>query len=404
MGSLRASVTAFAALTFLVWGLLVPPVPGRAEGPSVAAPPYTPRQRLGVGLVTAAEGLDGFPGRLSDYGGLDALGLGWYADWGVRLDPERPHGIEYAQVLSVGPWRSDPVPADYLERIAAVARANPGALWIVGNEPEHPGQGNCRPEEYARIYHRAHTHLKSVDPTAQVAIGGIVFPSPLRLWWLERVLEAYRSEYGVEIPVDVWNTHMQILRENWWEQDYRYDGNCCVGGSWGAGYPVGMNPYDPVVREAALSDLSSCDSADAGLLREFVWEMRRWLVDHGQADKPLIITEYGVLMPNDRLRNGAADVIAFMESTFAFLFTATDPELGYSADGGRLVQRWLWYSLNAPLPECHPDYGCTSEYNGALYDWRAPDTLTPYGEAFARQAALWSIERTRRAWLPIVLR
>jgi hypothetical protein len=35
-----------------------------------------------------------------------------------------------------------------------------------------------------------------------------------------------------------------------------------------------------------------------------------------------------------------------MRGTFDYLSTATDGEIGYPADGNRLVQRWAWYSLN----------------------------------------------------------
>jgi len=367
------------------------------------APQYTPRERLGVGVVTHVEGELSFPSHLSDYAGVKEIGFGWYADWTMRPEPELPDSFEFVQTLSLAPWRYGMPTGRYLEQIRRVTEANPGALWLVGNEPEHPGQGNCTPEEYAHIYHRAYTFLKDADATAQVAIGGIVFPSPLRLLWLERALDAYRINYGAEMPVDVWNTHMQILRENWWDDSpIRYEDGCCVSGAWGAGVPVGFDPYDPEVQVAALGDLTSCDNANVALFAQFVWTFRQWLVDQGQGGKPLIISEYGVLMPNDRLRHGADDVLAFMEGTFAFLYSAAHPELGYPADGGRLVQRWLWFSLNAPLPECAPGGSCTAEYNGALYDWRTPDHLTVFGETFRRLAALYAIDRPHHASVPLV--
>ena len=45
-----------------------------------------------------------------------------------------------------------------------------------------------------------------------------------------------------------------------------------------------------------------------------------------------------------------------MYGTFDFLYTAADPNLGYPADEDRLVQRWLWYSLD------------DTSYGGALFD------------------------------------
>ena len=46
------------------------------------------------------------------------------------------------------------------------------------------------------------------------------------------------------------------------------------------------------------------------------------------------------------LFRGAAT--AFLTGTFDFFLTAADPATGYPADGYRLVQRWCWYSLDAP--------------------------------------------------------
>lgn len=378
-------------LALLSLGLLLaarPPHPAAADNPDGL---YTVRERFGVGLVTAHPADPGFPGRLADYAGAETLGFGWYADWSMRANPERPAGIEYAQMLSLEPWREGQPTAAHLATLREVADANPGALWIVGNEPDHLGQGNCTPGEYAGIYHRAYTFLKSADPTAQVAIGGIVMPSPIRLMWLERTLDAYRAAYGHlpghdPMPVDVWNTHVQLLRENWWDGEVTYTGRCCDGGAWGALAPVGLDPADPDVRAAALQ-LTSCDNTNGTLFAQQIRDLRQFLVDHGQGDKPLIISEYGVLMPDVLLSGGERDVLRLMHDTFTFLLTATDPVLGYSEDGGRLVQRWLWFSLNTPLPTWVPDpvdprKGSWEGFNGSLYDYAEPTALTPFGELF----------------------
>jgi hypothetical protein len=64
-----------------------------------------------------------------------------------------------------------------------------------------------------------------------------------------------------------------------------------------------------------------------------------------------------------------------MTGTFDFLATAADPLLGDPLDGGRLVQRWAWFSLDVPPydPETAP-----TGFNGNLFD---PDTadITVYG-------------------------
>jgi len=42
---------------------------------------------------------------------------------------------------------------------------------------------------------------------------------------------------------------------------------------------------------------------------------------------------------------GPERVSRFLYGTFDFFFAASDPSLGYSPDGNRLVQRWCWFSL-----------------------------------------------------------
>jgi hypothetical protein len=106
--------------------------------------------------------------------------------------------------------------------------------------------------------------------------------------------------------------------------------------------------------------------------------MREWMRDRGYQDRPLIITEYGILMPEiygyDYQR-----VQDFMLGTFDWLTTATDPDIGYPADGNRLVQAWAWYSLNEPAFE-----GFAS-WNHLFYpDTRSP---TPLGMDFSAYTA-----------------
>ena len=104
--------------------------------------------------------------------------------------------------------------------------------------------------------------------------------------------------------------------------------------------------------------------------------------DHGQRDKWLIISEFGVLYPSDWFDDlgdpgGDARVMTYMEATLDFLFTATDDALGCPSDGNRLVQRWAWFSLNNPSWTQRPAYG----FNGNLCDPFARE-LTPFGEHY----------------------
>jgi hypothetical protein len=238
------------------------------------------------------------------------------------------------------------------DALLAVVDALPGALWLVGNEMDVKWQDNVLPDLYARQYHDLYTLLKERDPTARVAIGGVSQPTPLRLRYLDRILQAYQARFGEPMPVDVWNVHNFILRE---ERD-----------SWGVDIPPGMPEESGRLREIA-------DHDDLAIFRQQIVDFRRWMAGHGQQGKPLIVTEYGILMPSD-YGFPLQDVKHFMLQTFDFFRTASDPALGYPADGYRLVQRWCWYSLS---DERYP--------TGNLLQ---PDTgqLTPLGEAFSRYA------------------
>ena len=345
---IRASAkTLILALAIFAWVWITPTI--RADDPKGL---YGATQRFGVCVASAFAGYPDFPGQVSDYARAGELGFGWYSDWTIRQNPQQPEGIEYAQLLPTRSW-----PPTW-SRVDQVLDANPGALWIIGNEPETRGQGQHTPEEYARIYHEAYTYLKARDPSCRVAIGGIVMPTPLRLEWLDRCLEAYRAEYGQALPVDIWNIHVQILQEE------RY--------GWGCGIPHGLD--DDTGRRYEIID--NCDPV---IFRELVVSFCQWLVDHDERDKPLIISEYGVLMPSSYLPAGDESVLRFMEGTFDFMLSARDPLLGYSADGYRLVQRWMWFSLNGAFFERTP-----GGYNGALCDWENPATLTIFGERHAR--------------------
>lgn len=319
-----------------------------------APPPYRLLDRFGVAFNPNYGPLEAYP--------LSQLPFGWYADWGYRERPQLAQRYTFAQTIRVGP---EYYPPDW-EGLRRALKANPGALWIIGNEPECIYQDRRTPEEYAEIYHTLYTFIKQEDPTAQVAIGGVVEPTPLRLMWLDRVLAHYQQAFGHPMPVDVWNIHVQILREK--------------RGDYGADIPVGIE-----ADEGRLYPWWENDSVEH--FRTLVWEFRQWMAERGQRDKPLIITEFGVLMPNTHFDalgeagSGERRVRAFMTAAFDFLLTARDPQIGYPDDGNRLVQRWLWFSLNHPSWEQLP--GGVAGFNGGLCD---PFThaLTPYGQHYAR--------------------
>lgn len=296
------------------------------------------RQRVGV--VVPQQDIARYP--------VEQLGAGWYLTGVAELEPERPGRMEFAQLVQVEGgeyWPSS-------ERLQEIARENPGALWLVGNEPDVIWQDNSSPREYARVYRNVYSVLKSVDPQAQIAIGGISQVTPLRLRYLETVLAVYQEMYGQQMPVDVWNVHLAILREE--------------RGSWGVDIPPGLPDEAGMLYEID-------DNANVEILKGQVLTFRRWMAEHGLRDKPLIVTEFGVLMPPDygfpleRVRD-------FMFAAFDFFLSATDSQFGHPADGNRLVQRWAWYSVADRVYS-----------TGNLFD---PESgkITPLGRVFVQYA------------------
>jgi len=355
--------------------LLLLPSAARTE-----APLYTDlTDRFGVGLQPKF-------GLITDFD-IASLHIGWYSDWRTQLHPLRPAGIEYAQLIWVD--RASFFPP--LGQLGPTVDANPGCLWIIGNEPECVYQGKATPEEYATVYHDLYTFIKARDPSAQVAIGGVVQPTPLRLEWLDRALNHYQTTHGRPMPVDVWNIHIQILQEK--------------RNSWGSEIPVGLTET-----QGRLYGLNDNDNID--IFRELVVEFRTWMRDRGLQNKPLIISEYGVLFPPE-YGYTPERVSAYMSASFDYLLSARDPNLGYPADENRLVQRWLWYSLNEQPYNLSTGQG----FNGALYDYRYPTypgVLTSVGINFrSYMAALLTVTPTQTAtpppaaqqfYLPVVTR
>lgn len=308
-----------------------------------ALEPGQARSRLGVGVPLNVTDFQ-FDAALAE-----RLGMGWYLDWHIDATPVITGGLEYAQLYAM---RDNNIPLRR-DRIAEVLAANPGALWLAGNEPDVIWQDNQTPEQYAQLYHQFYTFVKTLDPSAQVAIAGVSQVTPLRLQYLEAVLAAYQRLYGQKMPVDAWNVHAFILRE---ERD-----------SWGVSIPPGMD-----VDQGTLWEIADHDNLD--IFRQQIVDFRRWMAEHGERDKPLIVSEYGILMPNE-YGFPPERVASFMTETFDYLLNAVDPGIGYPADGNRLVQRLTWYSLSDTV---YPTSNLVDPKTGEL---------TLLGQTFADYAA-----------------
>ncbi len=275
---------------------------------------------------------------------LAALEVGWVMDWAARSSPVIPPGVEYAQTVRFRGGKLSPE----APTLTAVAAARPGSLWLISNEPDVRWQDNVTPEVYAQLYHEAYTAIKAGDPGAVVAAGGIAQPSALRHRYLERALAAYHASYGASLPAQAWHIHNYMLRE---ERD-----------AWGVDIPPGLPDNTGVLYGVD-------DSGNLAAFRAQIYEFRRWMAAHGYRGQPLIISEFGVPMPPD-YGFPEARMAEFLRETWQFFLTASDPALGDPTDGGRLVQRWCWFSLG------YPDYPTGNIINLETGTW------TPFGETW----------------------
>jgi hypothetical protein len=365
-----AILSTLAALGVAIALLSTPSTAGaRPAAPSVAlplvayeyVPPGSTLSRFGVGSSRTYD--------VRDYP-IVGLGAGWYWDWEARPEAARPGDVEYYPTIRLkqtGPAEFSYVPND--ATIAATARANPGTVWFIGNEPDCIHQDDLVPEVYAAAYHHLYTLIKGLDPTALIAAGQIVQPTALRLQYLDRVLAAYQAAHGVPLPADVWAIHAYPLNEQL--------------GIWGAGIPAGIDATEGLVLEWG----DGTTILDTELFRSFLHSFRGWMAERGYRNCPLLVTEFGVLAG---VEWGAsfepASVNAYMDATHNILMAETSSDFGNPNDGFRLVQRWAWYRLSGR--EGENDAGTLA---GWLYD--ADSRLrNPSGDNYARYTR--PLERT----------
>lgn len=322
------------------------PVPVVAAESTVAAPQFP--QVWAVDRIGVAGGLEDVTPGLE-------LGLrfGNFTFWRTWADVPQSTELAVWQTVrlgQIGDWGEWPTIKPVIEE---TIRRHPGSFWLVGNEPDVAWQDDVTAEVYAEAYHDIYKFIRERDPAARIGAGGIALPTPMRLVWLDRVLQHYHELYGEPLPADLWSIHLFVLRE---EAD-----------SWGIGIPPGMTEVSGRLHEIE-------DHGDIGLMKGYVTDFRSWMADNGYDDVPLAVTEFGILLPED-YGFPPEFVQSYMIEAFEFFRTATAGN-GLKSDGDRLVQYAFWYSL----------YDAGEYKTGDLYD-REMIELTPLGKAFIRYVA-----------------
>jgi len=289
---------------------------------------------------------------------MSPLRIGWYLNYQASPNPSEPNGADYAPLISISQVGQNGFAyAPSGSELQAAIAGNPGATWLIGNEPDAILQNNLEPHVYASAYHELYYLIKGVDPTAKIFAGSIVQATEVRLMYLDMVLDSYEAAEGSQMPVDGWSIHGFILNEV----------SCDLPDCWGAQIPPGV---DVLTGEILTVD----DNDNLVLFAERIERFRQWMADRGYLGFPLYLTEYGILMP-PFLGFPPSRVNDFMNNTFNYLLNTTDVRLGNPNDEYRLVQKLSWYSTT------------DTYFNGWLFD---PDNLyqlSPMGLNYAAYVA-----------------
>ena len=344
-----------------------------AEDSPISAEATTASCRYGVGATNKPSDPTG---HTVPY--VESVNAGWFLDF--TTGPQTGYPTMNADFIRVVRIQQDKDPNDaskYLNTyrykwgttaasITAAAKATPGQLWFVGNEPDRiQVQDDIMPKMYAKIYHDTYALIKAADPTAQVGIAGLVQVTPARLQYLDIVWNEYKTLYGTEIPVDVWNIHTYPLAE-WTPSDPDDPYNPTKGTYGPAAVALGTDlslallSTDDPAKCGIMTDKYMCDKdhADPNTIKHQVESMRQWMANKNLQSKPLVISELGILWYYQQQADGSctqkdedgkcydrARTLAFMKEMNTYLETKTDAAIGNPNDNNKLVQQWLWFSM-----------------------------------------------------------
>lgn len=234
--------------------------------------------------------------------------------WGYYLDRTggNPIGEIGLPADMLPQWYRDQG-GNHQTRFDSWVTANPGRIWLMGNEPEGfedvadlGGQDALTDVEYAVFYRTYTSYIATRDADALFANAAMPMTtsptwaphlpveSVIATW--ERILGIYENLYGEEMPVDVWNMHL-------------YAGHGCT---------------DPATHRAEF--VSVIES-----FRSFV-DSTRGRIYRGL---PLILTEF----------NGTYDSSGFTrENVVAFLHDFRE-ELNRLWIHG-VLSKWFWFVSN----------------------------------------------------------
>lgn len=346
---------------------------------------------------------------------VPTTGAGWYLNFGAN--PQNVPDVEFVPIVRVKQdyvngtylpgYTTTPALSDTSGGLGVKIADNPGSLWLIGNEPDVANfvQDNTMPEKYAEIYHDVYHFIKERDPSAQVGIAGLSMATPGRLQYLDIVWNKYIELYGTTMDVDVWNVHIYILSEKRQSDGGNSDGKIALG-------------TDPALAKLDALNATECplpnvycraEHDDLSIFANQLIAFRTWMKEHGQQNKPLVLSEFSILYPfvdYDDEENPTqcflmdeegncftqSRISNYMNATTNWLDTAVDMNIGYPIDNYRLVQQWMWFSLYLAEPT---DSGASSNLLRSNYgDYGSGDSnaYTQVGDAYVEKISSLPID------------
>ncbi len=269
---------------------------------------------LGYGLAAGFDAAGAVPAD------LDRFGPVWYYDYRFRSTDDQPGHQRLLLIAARSEARAG--------EIAALARTRPGHWWILGNEPNDPNQDNLAAVEYAHWFVRTAAVIRAADPSAGILSAGIANADPT---WAQAFVNATIAWSGAPPDLDGWDIHNYLLD--------------------------GPDPYDSARFQARI--LAFHD----------------WMVGAGQAGKPLLLGEWGVLYGGGccgRPLDPASRGLAYMDTTADWL------------ESSGLVTAWAWFTLRSG----------DRQFNGDLLQPTSA-TLSAFGDRYRARIAAYAA-RARR--------
>jgi hypothetical protein len=233
------------------------------------------------------------------------------------------------------------------------ARAAPGGVWMIGNEPNTGGQDDISPAAFADFVVWAVGYIRGADPTAiiigpnvlnwdKTCVGCVGFTSGHT--WSDQFVTSYQTRYG-SLPFNAWGMH------------------------------------------AYLIDWTRLPMVDVAQDQAEITAARAWLDSKGLT-LPLWITEFGVIYGWDGIQwvpqpDGKIKAVPQGRYRSDIIAPALDQMLDWFTKNGRSmrIDRWFLYSLTESI-----EPWATAPVGVALLQ---ADSLVP--SAFGQQYLNWSL-------------